>query len=251
MNKYTKWYSAITTNAKQRQLDTYTERHHILPESLGGPNTADNLVDLTAREHFVCHWLLTKIYPTGEEHWKMLNALRMMRAENPRQQRYKTKITGRVYANLKEEYAKIQSEKNKGAGNGFYGKQHTDEARRRISEANTGRKQTPEEKAKQIKAITGRKRAPFDEVWLDKLSQAKQGENNPRYGVEVTEETRKKIGDKIRGRKHTEEEKKRRADAIRGLKREKRLCPHCLQSIAVNTYARWHGDRCRTLAQTP
>ena len=71
--------------------------------------------------------------------------------------------------------------------------------------------------------------------------------NNSRYGATVSEETRKKIGDKIRGRKHTEEEKKRRADAIRGSKREKQLCPHCQQMIAVNGYARWHGPNCRTL----
>jgi len=251
MNKYTKWYSAITANAKQRQLDSYTERHHILPESLGGPDTADNLVDLTAREHFVCHWLLTKIYPTGEEHWKMLNALRMMRAENPNQKRYQTKITGRVYAKLKEEYSKLQSIKVSGKGNGFYGKHHTEEAKRRIKEANTGNQITDEQRAKLIASKLGKKRAPFSEEWRANLSAAQSGENNPRYGVEVSEETRKKIGDKIRGRKHTEEEKKRRADAIRGLKREKQLCPHCLQSIAVNTYARWHGDRCRTLAQTP
>ena len=244
MNKYETWYATIIKNAKQRILESYTEIHHIIPRSLGGQDTKDNLVDLTAREHFVCHWLLTKIYPTGEEHWKMLNALRMMRAEKSGQHRYNTKITGRVYAQLKEEYSILQSEKNKGAGNRFYGKQHTEEAKRRISEANTGRKQTAEEKQKQIDAITGRKRVPFSEEWKAKLSASSAGENNSRYGVEVSEETRKKIGDKIRGRKHTEEEKKKRADAIRGTKREKLLCPHCQQLIAVNTYPRWHGDRC-------
>jgi hypothetical protein len=251
MNKYTKWYSAITTNAKQRQLDSYTERHHILPESLGGPDTVDNLVDLTAREHFICHWLLTKIYSTGEEHWKMLNALRMMRAENPNQKRYQTKITGRVYAKLKEEYSILQSERVSGKNNPMYGNKfyRSKEGKQRQREAIAGEKnlaKSPEARQKISESKLGKKRTPFDEVWLDKLSQAKQGENNPRYGVEVTEETRKKIGDKIRGRKHTEEEKKRRADAIRGLKRQKRLCPHCLQLIAVNTYARWHGDHCKT-----
>jgi hypothetical protein len=113
-NKYTRWYYDIVDRAKERSLSTYTEKHHIIPKSLGGNNSVENLVELTAREHFICHWLLVKIYPVGDEHWKMLNAFRMMRTENPVQQRYKTKITGRVYANLKEEYSILQSKKVSG-----------------------------------------------------------------------------------------------------------------------------------------
>ena len=244
MNKYTKWYQAITQNGKQQRLPGY-ERHHILPRSLGGTDDKENITFITAREHFVCHWLLIKIYPVGEAHWKMLNALRMMRAENPNQKRYTTKITSRVYAKLKEEYAVLQSEKNKGVGNGFYGKQHTDEAKRRISKANTGRVQSLEEKENQIAAQTGRKREPFSAEWIQKLSDSKKGEKNNRYGVEVSEDTRKKIGDKLRGRKQTEEEKRARGLANLGKTREKRLCPHCEQMIAVNTYPRFHGDRCK------
>ena len=178
----------------------------------------------------------------------MLNALRMMRAENPNQKRYSTKITARVYAKLKEEYARLQSERFSGSGNGFYGKHHTVEAKNRISKANKGRVQPTCEKEKQIAAITGRKRAPFSEEWIAKLSTAKKGPGNNRYGVEVTEETRKKIGDKIRGRKQTDEEKELRRQAILklGLKREKKRCPHCQQEVAVNGYARWHGDNCKS-----
>ena len=243
MNKYETWYATITENAKQRTLESYTETHHIIPRSLGGQDTKDNLVDLTAREHFVCHWLLTKIYPTGEEHWKMLNALRMMRAEKSGQHRYNTKITGRVYARLKEEYSILQSEKNKGAGNGFYGKQHTEKAKRRISEANTGRKQTAEEKQKQIESQTGKKRDSFSEEWKENLSKNHKSKQ-PGFDGAIKEETRKKIGDKIRGRKQTEEEKRARGLANLGKIKPKKLCPHCQQLIAVNTYPRWHGDRC-------
>jgi hypothetical protein len=77
------------------------------------------------------------------------------------------------------------------------------------------------------------------------MAKKKKGENNPRYGVEVLEETRRKIGDKIRGRKQTEEEKARRGAANRGRVKPKILCPHCQQLIAVNTYPRWHGDQCK------
>ena len=77
------------------------------------------------------------------------------------------------------------------------------------------------------------------------MSLAKQGKNNNRYGVEVSEETKKKIGDKIRGRKQTDEEKEARRIANLGKKREKKQCPHCNQLVAVNGYARWHGDNCK------
>jgi len=244
MNKYTKWYNQITDRARSRIITGYSERHHIQPRSMGGKDNADNLVDLTAREHFLCHWLLVKM-TTGEDHYKMLNALRMMRAEKSGQKRYGNKITARVYANIKQEYAQLQSILRAGEGNGFYGKNHTEEARRRISEANTGRIQPPQEKAKQISAITGRKRAAFSQEWRDNMAVKKAGKNNPRYGAEISEETKQKMREKATGRKQSEETIKKKADAVRGSKREKKLCPHCKQMIAVNTYPRWHGEKCR------
>ena len=252
MNKYEKWYASITENAKNRFLSGYTERHHVIPESLGGTNGKDNLVDLTAQEHFVCHWLLTKIYPIGEEHWKMLNALRMMRAENPKQQRYDTKITGRVYAKLKEEYSILQSIRYSGNGNGMYGKSHTKEAKQKISKANTGENNgAKQESARQkiAESKIGKKRRQFTDEWIKNLSLAKQGSNNNMYGKSHKESSLQLMREKATGRKQSEETIKKKADAIRGSKREKKLCVHCNQHIAVNGYARFHGTRCRFLLQ--
>ena len=95
-NKYSKLYYNITSNAKQRIIEGYVETHHVVPQSLGGSNNKDNLVDLTAREHFICHWLLIKM-TEGEERSKMLYALHGMKAENKFQSRYQSKITARVY----------------------------------------------------------------------------------------------------------------------------------------------------------
>ena len=247
MDKYTRWYNQIVERARFRITEDYTETHHILPRSLGGSDDIDNVVELTAREHFICHWLLVKM-TTGEAHYKMLNALRMMRAEKPGQKRYQTAITSRVYESIKQEYSRLQSERIRGENNPMWGKTHTEEARQAISEKNTGKKLTEEQIARQVAAQTGRKRAPFTEEWRAKMAEKKKGENNPRFGVELSEATRQKIGDRIRGRKQTPEEKARRAEANRGKTKPKILCPHCNQMIAVNTYPRWHGDRC---AQRP
>jgi hypothetical protein len=77
------------------------------------------------------------------------------------------------------------------------------------------------------------------------MSASKKGENNNRYGVEVSEVTKQKIREKATGRKQSEETKQKKADAIRGKAKPKILCPHCQQMIAVNTYSRWHGDNCK------
>lgn len=44
----------------KKTVEYYTEKHHIIPKSLGGTNDSENLVLLTGREHYVAHWLLTK-----------------------------------------------------------------------------------------------------------------------------------------------------------------------------------------------
>ena len=243
MNKYTKWYNQIIQRAQGRILEAPYERHHIRPRSLGGTDDRENIAFITPREHFICHWLLIKM-TIGEDHYKMLNALRMMRAENPGQKRYKTKITARVYESLKVEYSQLQSERVRGEKNPMWGKTHTEEARRAIREKNTGKKLTEDQIARQVAAQTGRKRAPFSEEWRTRMSESKQGEKNNRYGVELSEDTKQKIREKATGRKQSAETIKKKADALRGRVKPKILCPHCQKMIAVNTYPRWHGANC-------
>ena len=191
MNKYTQWYTNITERAKNRYLDSYTESHHIVPRSLGGSDDADNLVNLTAREHFICHWLLVKM-TIGQEHHKMLNALRMMRAEKQGQQRYATKITARVYESIKQEYAELQSKQFTGTGNGMFGKHHTQEAKDKIRQARIGNKLTPEQHARLIANTTGKKKPPLSDEHKAKLSMLREGEGNGMWGKTHSEETRAK-----------------------------------------------------------
>ena len=105
-NKYTKWYFSIIEKAKssdRKKLKSnnknyvYYEQHHIIPKSLGGPNSLDNLVLLTAREHFICHFLLTKMLNPGAERRKMLFACHMLLAGKNRY-----KVNSRTYETLKK-----------------------------------------------------------------------------------------------------------------------------------------------------
>jgi 5-methylcytosine-specific restriction endonuclease McrA len=85
---YQKLYDQLIERAKLRVLDGYCEKHHIVPKSLGGSNNKENIVSLTAREHFLAHWLLFKIYQCPA----MAKAFRLMLDH---QKSGKAKITNR------------------------------------------------------------------------------------------------------------------------------------------------------------
>lgn len=61
---YEKIYNDLIESRKNRQIinSEYYETHHIIPKSLGGTNRNSNLIKLTAREHFLAHWLLYRIH---------------------------------------------------------------------------------------------------------------------------------------------------------------------------------------------
>lgn len=106
LNKYTTWYNHIIAHARQRVNQSgYTEKHHIIPKSLGGSNDPNNIVRLTAKEHFVCHRLLVRM-TVGEARRKMANAAwGMANLRNPYQTE-RHKVNSRTYAQLKSEYKK-------------------------------------------------------------------------------------------------------------------------------------------------
>jgi hypothetical protein len=142
----------------------YTENHHIIPKSLGGLNSSTNLVILTAREHFVCHWLLTKMTQNKEKR-SMIFALRMLKASSKNHKRYSTPITSRVYDNIKKIYSKYMSSTLKGRvvtdatkekmsvsaknreRHSFQGKSHSADSKKKIGDSNRGKTRTVEQKA--------------------------------------------------------------------------------------------------------
>ena len=163
-NKYSRWYEQIVVRAQSRILanDVYTERHHIIPKSIGGSNSKVNISVLTAREHFICHWLLIK-FTTGQPRLKMGAALSMMhRTKNDQMNRYKSVNFSRTYETVKILHSEFASDRNAG-------RTYSTEARAKMSEAQKKSYRetwTPEMKAKRNAAVAeaNRKRVYTDEM---------------------------------------------------------------------------------------
>lgn len=116
---YNKLYNDIIENRKENIPTGYTEEHHITPRCLGGTDDKDNLVKLTAKEHFICHLLLTKMYTYGTiEYYKMCHAFLMMLKGSNNQQRY---ITSRKYEKMKIVFSKRMSVLQSGKNNSQHG----------------------------------------------------------------------------------------------------------------------------------
>lgn len=111
-NKYTRIYYSIVDRAKSRQISGYTEKHHIIPRSLGGSNDDSNLVALTAREHFICHLLLTRITQSKDKK-KMVLAVFYLTGKGKADRNNQIK-SSRLYENLKTQLSSIVSEQKKG-----------------------------------------------------------------------------------------------------------------------------------------
>lgn len=120
---YKKIYFQIIKNRINNPLplDIYGEIHHIIPRSFGGCNHKANLVRLTAREHFIVHFLLYKMYKhrskilfpnskkEAERYRKMAYALHLMLQLSSLKASSYTKITGRTFEQLKKENQLLRS----------------------------------------------------------------------------------------------------------------------------------------------
>lgn len=115
---YQKVYNSIITHRRLNPYNGYTERHHIIPRSLGGEDHPVNLVNLTAREHFICHYLLIKINKDNPVFFrKMLKAFNMMQVNSLNQNRY---TPSRIYDYYRTEFSKTQSICQSGSSNSQY-----------------------------------------------------------------------------------------------------------------------------------
>ena len=172
-NKYTIWYfQIINRRLLLIPLNGYIERHHIIPKSLGGNNSKSNIVKLSAREHFICHWLLTKMI-SGDNRIKMVrafNAFKMSSRKNPRN------LTARQYQ-IARNHVPISWNKGKTIED-YTPKQK--EALRKSGLTKRGRTQTPEANAKRSETLKGR---TFTPEHLQKISKTLKGRVSPTKGM--------------------------------------------------------------------
>ena len=124
---YKKLYINIINKAKSENRkkghNIYYESHHILPKSLFPlwKTKKSNLVLLTAREHFFCHQLLTKIYPSKA----MSYALFRLATD------HNHKVTSREYERIRiMSFGKFAS---------FYGKHQSLEVKEKIRLSKLGK----------------------------------------------------------------------------------------------------------------
>lgn len=254
-NKYHRWYFNIINRAKIRTITGYYETHHIVPKSLGGDDLAENLVKLTAREHFICHWLLTKFVIQHREKTDYALWL-MMNVENCNQVRYKInskiyeilkiklsktfktqqlgkklseetkkKISetrkrkikeGTLVVNVNKSKYKIISEKRKG-------KQHSEITKKKIGLAHSGKKLSEEQKATLSLLNTGKEWSMSSKQKLSNTlkEQYANGDREPAKGMlgkKLSEQAKEKISNALRGKSkppRTEEYKQAQSRRIK------------------------------------
>lgn len=115
---YHRIYREFIADRKSKpKPDCYTERHHIVPRSLGGGNDAKNLIDLTAEDHLFAHVLLARVY--GGTMWTPVLAAFGQWARD----RLPTAREIRLQALARRK----SREAMQGGGNPFFGKSHSAE----------------------------------------------------------------------------------------------------------------------------
>lgn len=189
--KYLKIYDKIIERAKNREIDGYTEKHHIVPKCIGGNNKKDNIVSLTPKEHYICHRLLCEIYPDEIKlkyaFWRMCNVV------NNEYQNRNYSVSANVYSRIKNEISKLMSKKVKN-----YSKEN--------------RKLIGEKISKKLKGRPSSKKGtcnPEHSGWMKK--------NNPFKGKSHANEV-KEILSKVNSKPKSEEHKRKISETLKGNK---------------------------------
>lgn len=251
---YLNLYNSLIEHRRTNPLkEGYFEKHHIIPKSMGGGNNKENLVKLTAREHFLAHRLLAKIY--GGVLW---NAYWMMCHKNTSSGK-NIQVTSRQYETGRINHSIQVSNSFSGVNHPLYGSVMSEETKRKIGDANRGRVMTDETKrkisegCKGNRSNTGRKLSPehiekmkskrLTDETKRKIGDGVRGEKNGNYGRTFSEEHKRKIAESRRGKPHDEESRKRMREAAKH--KPKISCPHCGKLLDIGNYKQWHGDKCK------
>lgn len=193
---YQRIHDSIIAKAKSENRSKSTgvyERHHIIPTAVGGPDTDENTVLLTLREHYIVHLLLWKLNPGIKKFRDPIFTFRNKGAKD-----------SRVYEAVRQEHIIEMKENNPSL--------HLSDAAKKSKKeklSNYASNRTPEHQAKLNASMKGLKRregAILSEDTKDQISKSlkKYYKEN-----EVSEETREKLRASNLGKKHTDESIKR------------------------------------------
>ena len=214
---YQSIYNSLVKKAQNRMnIEGYTEKHHIIPRTLGGSDDASNIVVFTGREHFIAHLLLAKIH--GGSMWHAAHMMSNMK-----------RYTNRKYEKVREEHAKQVSLQHSG-------KVVSKETRKKISE-------NKERSAKISQSLKGR---PKSEEHKEAYKKSRLASG----GWVVSEEQKRKVSEKLSGqgnpmwgKTHNEEARRIISEA----NKQKVSCPYCGKTGGIAIMKRWHFDNCKVL----
>ena len=183
----------------------YWEKHHIIPKCIGGSDDEYNFVLLTAREHYIAHWLLIKIYPKDKK-LKMAFTGIVFNKD-------KRRLTGIQYEHIKNIPRKHTEEtRQKMSESQLKRLPFTEEHRRNMSISGSGRIFTEEHKRNISNALTGLPINPkciYIRTEETRLKASESAKNRP----PMTEETRQKMSESHIGILHSEETKRKIGDS--------------------------------------
>lgn len=184
---YAKIYDRLVARARDRTIDEYTERHHVIPRCMGGTDDASNLVRLTAEEHFMAHKLLVKMHPGN---LKLVFALQAMSMNKDGRE-----ATNKLFGMWRRMVSKATGDTLRGIPR----PPHVAEASR------AALKGIPlsQEHIDRIRAtLTGRVKTPEH---LAAIGAANKGRKSPMEGKAHSAETKELMRLAAQGRKHTPE----------------------------------------------
>lgn len=242
-------YENLIANAVSRNsVIGYKEKHHIQPKSMGGSNLASNLVELTAREHFVAHRLLAKIYPNSG----MVHAVFKMACASLTTK--KLSFTSRTYEHLRKMHAarvsndKVAALKKSIAGKGK--KQSSEHIKSRVESRKQNGKQWHNESTKVKMAVTATGRIAYNKDKKNTVEQqaahavgVQKRKENGSYTVSLAH--REKLSLLRKGKPHvhlvTDETRNNARKRISNVVQ----CPYCSKEGQNVVMKRWHFDNCK------
>ena len=219
-NKYSRWYENLIEKAKSRgTVLGYKETHHTIPKSWGGANTKDNLVNLTAREHYIAHLLLWKMDVTKEYHIKMnhaFNAMCIMK-DSGLHNKSKYRINSKIFEKLKlERHIYFTTDP---------------EVQERLKRVAREVGQRP--KGENFKSLTGKRFKNRTDT---------KGELNGMFGRKHTSESIQKMKEALKHRVIKPESIAKWHETV---KAHQHTCEYCGKTCMLTNYKRWHGINCK------